>query len=108
MVVHVGTNWWARIVHSLVLTDVASGWTECLAIPVRRADPYREAIYRSAAQTPVFPCSGLNTDTTAHLMKTTRCYDIARSMALSSPQSRPIERMTRHGSNKRTGQLFAS
>jgi len=44
MVVHCGTRTVGTFVHSLVLTDVASGWTECLAIPVREQTLIVEAI----------------------------------------------------------------
>src|ERR1017187_8917716 len=44
MVVHCGTKLVGTFVHSLVLTDVASGWTECLAIPIREQTLIVEAI----------------------------------------------------------------
>jgi hypothetical protein len=35
LVVHCGTRTVGSFVHTLVLTDVVSGWTECIALPVR-------------------------------------------------------------------------
>ena len=44
MVIHCGTHTVGSFVHSLVLTDVASGWTECVAMPVREQALIVEAI----------------------------------------------------------------
>jgi len=106
MVVHCGTKLVGTFVHSLVLTDVATGWTECLAIPVREQTLIVEAITGLRRRLP-FPLLGLIQTTIAHY-ETTRCGTIARSKASSSPAEAPIERTTRHGSNRRTGRLFAS
>jgi hypothetical protein len=43
IVVHCGARLVGSFVHSLVLTDVASGWTECLALPVREQSLIVEA-----------------------------------------------------------------
>jgi hypothetical protein len=39
LVTHCGPRAEGSFVHSLVLTDVASGWTECVALPVREQTP---------------------------------------------------------------------
>ncbi len=41
-------------VHSLVLTDIASGWTECVAMPVRNQSLVVQALSKAAADAP-FP-----------------------------------------------------
>jgi hypothetical protein len=48
-------------VHSLVLTDVASGWTECIALPVREQTLIVEAVDGLRARLP-FPVLGIDTD----------------------------------------------
>jgi hypothetical protein len=106
MVVHCGTKLVGTFVHSLVLTDVATGWTECLAIPVREQTLIVEAITGLRRRLP-FPLLGLDTDNDSAFMNDT-LWTIARSKASSSPAAAPIERTTRHGSNRRTGRLFAS
>ena len=55
MVVHCGARLVGSFVHSLVLTDVASGWTECLALPVREQGLIVEAITGFAAQASLSP-----------------------------------------------------
>ena len=44
LVVHCGTRAEGSFVHSLVLTDIASGWTECIALPVREQALIVEAV----------------------------------------------------------------
>jgi hypothetical protein len=57
-------------VHSLVLMDVASGWTECLAIPVREQTLIVEAITGLRHRLP-FPLLGLDTDNDSAFMNDT-------------------------------------
>jgi hypothetical protein len=48
-------------VHSLVMTDIATGWTECLAMPFRNHAFVLEHIERVRAALP-FPLRGLDSD----------------------------------------------
>ena len=48
-------------VHTLILTDIASGWTECVALPVREQTLVVEAITGLRCKLP-FPLLGLDTD----------------------------------------------
>ena len=48
-------------VHSLVLTDVASGWTECVALPAREQNLVIEGFAHVRAVLP-FPLRGVNSD----------------------------------------------
>ncbi len=48
-------------VHSLVLTDVASGWTECVALPAREQTLVIEGFAQVRAALP-FPVRGFNSD----------------------------------------------
>ena len=61
MVVHCGARLVGSFVHSLVLTDVASGWTECLALPVREQSLIVEALTCLRPRLP-FALLGLDTD----------------------------------------------
>jgi len=61
LVVHCGTRLVGSFVHTLVLIDVASGWTECLALPVREQTLIVEAITGLRPRLP-FPLLGLDTD----------------------------------------------
>ena len=55
LVVHCGTRAEGSFVHTLVLTDVVSGWTECLALPVREQSLIVEAVTGLRPRLP-FPC----------------------------------------------------
>jgi hypothetical protein len=61
MVVHCGERAEGSFVHSLVLTDVASGWTECIALPVREQALIVEAVDGLRSRLP-FPVLGIDTD----------------------------------------------
>jgi len=50
LVTHSGPRAEGSFVHTLVLTDVASGWTECVALPVREQSLIVEAITGPAPQ----------------------------------------------------------
>jgi hypothetical protein len=60
-VVHCGERAEGSFVHTLVLTDVASGWTECIALPVREQTLVVEGITGLRGKLP-FPLLGLDTD----------------------------------------------
>jgi hypothetical protein len=61
MVVHCRARAEGSFVHTLVLTDVASSWTEFIALPVREQALIVEAIDGVRAKLP-FPILGLDTD----------------------------------------------
>ena len=70
MVLHCGTKTVGAFVHSLVLTDVASGWTECLALLVREQTLITEALTKLRAALP-FPLLGFDTDNDSVFMNET-------------------------------------
>ena len=57
-------------VHSLVLTDIASGWTECIAMPVRNQSLVVEAMAIAATDLP-FAMLGVDTDNDSAFMNQT-------------------------------------
>lgn len=86
MVVHCGTKTVGSFVHSLVLTDVASGWTECLALPVREQALLVEAITGLRPRLP-FPMLGLDTDNDSAFMKDT-LWDYCQKQGIVLTRSR--------------------
>jgi hypothetical protein len=70
LVTHCGPRAEGSFVHSLVLTDLASGWTECVALPVREQALIVEAITGLRAKLP-FPLLGLDTDNDSAFMNDT-------------------------------------
>lgn len=70
LVTHCGARAEGSFVHSLVLTDVASGWTECVALPLREQALIVEAITGLRPKLP-FPVLGLDTDNDSAFMNDT-------------------------------------
>lgn len=70
LVAHCGARMVGSFVHTLVLTDVASGWTECIALPVREQALIVEAINAVQTRLP-FPLLGLDTDNDSAFMNDT-------------------------------------
>ena len=86
MVVHCGTKLVGTFVHSLVLTDIASGWTECLALPVREQTLIVEAITGLRRLLP-FPLLGLDTDNDSAFMNDT-LWDYCQKQGITFTRSR--------------------
>jgi len=61
LVAHCGTSAHGSFLYSLVLTDVATGWTECAALLYRGQDTVIQALDRIRRTSP-FPLLGLDTD----------------------------------------------
>jgi hypothetical protein len=73
LVAHCGDTTQGEYVHSLTLTDVATGWTECLALRNRGQQVVFAALVRARAQLP-FPLVGIDSDNggefiNAHLLR---------------------------------------
>jgi hypothetical protein len=61
LVAHGGESAAGSFVHTLVLTDIATGWTECTALAVREGSLIVEALTRLRSTMP-FPLRGIDTD----------------------------------------------
>lgn len=61
LVAHCGSSVEGSFLHTLVLTDIATGWTECLALPHRSQETVIQALTRARRLLP-FPLRGLDTD----------------------------------------------
>lgn len=61
MVVHCGKSTVGNYVHSLVLTDIASGWTEAIAMVVREQTLVTESVSEIRTKL-LFPVRGLDVD----------------------------------------------
>jgi hypothetical protein len=61
LVAHGGETMAGSFVHTLVLTDIASGWTECIPLLVREANLIVEALERLRLTLPFALC-GIDTD----------------------------------------------
>lgn len=61
LVVHCGESMAGSFASTLVLTDIASGWTECIALLVREGSSVVEALERLCLALP-FPLRGVDSD----------------------------------------------
>lgn len=77
-------------VHTLVLTDIASGWTECVAMPVRNQLLIVEAISKVASDLH-FPMRGVDTDNDSAFMNET-VFEYCRELGLQQTRSRAYKK----------------
>ncbi len=61
LVAHCGGSMAGSVAHTLVLTDIASGWTECVALAVREGSLVVDGVDRLYDAMP-FPLLGIDTD----------------------------------------------
>lgn len=77
-------------VHTLVLTDIDSGWTECIAMPVRNQSLVVEAMAIAATDLP-FAMLGVDTDNDSAFMNQT-VFDYCRDNGLEQTRSRAYKK----------------
>lgn len=83
---HCGGVTEGTFVHSLVLTDVASGWTECVALPAREQTLVIEGFTQVSTAVP-FLIRGFNSDNDSAFINDT-VVDYCRERALQFTRSR--------------------
>jgi hypothetical protein len=77
-------------VHSLVMTDIATGWTECLAMPFRNHAFVIEHIERVRSALP-FPLRGLDSDNDTAFMNEV-VFDFCKNTGIELTRSRPYKK----------------
>ena len=100
LVSHGGDSAAGSFVHTLTLTDVASGWTECVALVVRDGALVTAALEHLRTAMP-FRCAELR-PTMAASSWTRPWPPIARRMAFRARDRGRTTRTIRRGSSKRT------
>jgi hypothetical protein len=76
--------------HTLVLTDVASGWTECVALLVRESTLVVDALERLRTSMP-FPLRGIDTDNGSEFINET-LVDYCSKHEIEFTRSRPYRK----------------
>jgi len=76
--------------HTLTLTDIASGWTECIAMPVRDQSLVVEAITAARHDLP-FAMRGVDTDNDSAFMNET-VFDYCKTNGLEQTRSRAYKK----------------
>ena len=89
-----------NFVHTLTLTDIHSGWTECAALVVREQTLVVEGISAIRRQLP-FALRGLDTDNDSAFMNET-LQSYCREHRSNGPARAPTARTIRPGSSRRT------
>lgn len=79
-----------NFVHTLTLTDIASGWTECIAMPVRDQSLIVEALAIAASDLP-FAMLGVDTDNDSAFMNQS-VFDYCRDNRLEQTRSRAYKK----------------
>ena len=77
-------------VHTLTLTDIASGWTECVAMRQRNSVLVIEALDKAAADLP-FPMKGVDSDNDSAFM-TQDVFDYCKAHGLEQTRSRAYKK----------------
>ncbi len=95
-----------NFVHTLTLTDIHSGWTECAALTVREQSLVVEGIGAIAQRLP-FALRGLDTDNDTAFMNETLRRAIATASASNGPGRALTTRTIRLGSSRRTARWCA-
>jgi hypothetical protein len=90
MVEHCGRKTEGDYAHTLVLTDVCSGWTECVAMPVRNQSLIVEALSIVDEVLP-FKLLGIDTDNDSAFMNET-LFNHCKDRGLEQTRSRPYKK----------------
>jgi hypothetical protein len=100
LVAHSGPVAKGSFVQTLVLTDIATGWTECAPLLVREQQLLTEVLSEMRKLLP-FALLGLDTDNDSVFMnETVRDYCLAAGIEFT--RCRPYRKNDRHGSSRRT------
>ena len=90
LVAHSGESMAGSFVHTLVLTDIASEWTECVAIPVREAAVVVDTVTKLRPLLP-FRLIGLDTDNGSEFVNETM-VPYCRAAGIEFTRSRPYRK----------------
>jgi hypothetical protein len=85
-----GTKTDGDFVHSFVMTDIATGWTECLAMPYRSSAFVLEHIERVSRALP-FPLRGLDCDNDTAFMNEA-VFDFCKATGIELTRSRAYKK----------------
>jgi hypothetical protein len=89
-VAHCGGNLSGAFIHSLVATDVASGWTECLPVLIREQSLVVETLELLRKRFP-FPILGMNTDNDSSFINES-VINFCDSQSITFTRSRPYRK----------------
>src|SRR4051795_9407243 len=89
-VCHCGGTMSGSFVYTLVLTDIATGWTECIALAARQQHLVTEALNRIRKRLP-FPLLGFDSDNDSAFINET-VLEYCRQHGIEFTRSRPYRK----------------
>jgi hypothetical protein len=98
-----GTKIDGDFVHSFVMTDIATGWTECLAMPYRTGAFVLEHIERVSRALP-FPLRGLDCDNDSAFMNEA-VFDFCKATGIELTRSRAYKKNDQVWVEQRNGSV---
>ena len=90
LVAHGGESMAGSFAHTLVLTDIASGWTECVPLIVREANLIVDALKQLRTCLP-FPMRGIDTDNGTEFVNDPLCQ-FCKENSIELTRSRPYHK----------------
>jgi Integrase core domain len=90
LVAHGGESMAGSFAHTLVLTDIASGWTECVPLIVREANLIVDALEQLRTCLP-FPMRGIDTDNGSEFINDPLCR-FCKEHSIELTRSRPYHK----------------
>ena len=106
LVVHHGGSLWGSMIHSLVATDICTGWTEAVPLLAREQSLVVAGLEAIGRQLP-FPVKGIDSDNDSVFINETLIKYCA-GRASSSPVPGPTAGTTRPGSSRTTAPWSAT
>lgn len=90
LVAHCGGSMAGSFVHTLTLTDIASGWTECVSLAIRESSLVVRALDRLRTSMP-FPLRGIDTDNGGEFMNDL-LLQFSKDSGIEFTRSRPYKK----------------
>ena len=106
LVVHHGGSLWGSMIHSLVATDICTGWTEAVPLLAREQSLVVAGLEAIGRQLP-FPVKGIDSDNDSVFINETLIKYCAER-GIEFTRSRPYRKTTRPGSSRRTARWSAT
>ena len=90
LVAHCGGSAAGRFNHTLTLTDISSGWTECVALTVRESSLVVQGLEPLRSAMP-FPLLGIDTDNGGEFIND-RVLEFTKRHGVEFTRSRPYQK----------------
>jgi hypothetical protein len=90
LVAHCGTTTEGQYLYTLTSTDIATGWTECLALPNKTQEAVSQAIQTLRQRLP-FPLLGIDSDNGSEFINET-LFRYCKAENISFTRSRPYQK----------------